>query len=213
MSVVRSSGLPSKTALRWEGARALSRRWILDAAGTVFAEEGFENATMKRIAEACDVSKVTIYAHYRDKAQLYGAVMDSHLASLPVAGLHMHGTLDLGDALMQINDGIGRLAANPSCQAFCRTLSRSDHARAVYMEHWRAVLQPYFDLAEQAMATASAGSLHSSDSEKFLRLILAEHGLPNGATPMSGSHATVALFVRAYAQRPSDAWQAPPERG
>src|SRR5690606_33730306 len=122
-------------------------RWMLDAAGTVFAEEGFENATMKRIAEVCGVTKVTIYAHYRDKARLYKAVMDGHLASIPDARLDPHVAMDLGDALMRISDGIERLAADPACQAFCRTLSRSDHARDVYMEHWSTKLEPYLDLA------------------------------------------------------------------
>lgn len=198
MSVAASSGFPSKTALRWEGARALSRRWMLDASGTVFAEEGFENATMKRIAEVCGVTKVTIYAHYRDKARLYRAVMDGHLASIPDARLDAHGAMDLGAVLMRISDGIERLAADPACQAFCRTLSRSDHARDVYMEHWSTKLEPYLDLATRAMASAPVRSSHSDDSEKFLRLILTEHGLPHGAMPVSGSEATVALFMRAY---------------
>lgn len=204
MSTAAYSPPQSKTALRWESARALSRRLILDAAGTVFAEEGFENATMKRIADVCGVTKVTVYAHYRDKARLYKAVMDGHLTSMPPAELNMQGAVDLGEALTRITDGIGRLAADASCQAYCRSFSRSAYASDVYLKHWCATLQPYLDLAIQALRMASVGAMNATDSEKFVRLVLAEQGLPQGLTPVSDSKATVALFERAYGMQLRD---------
>jgi len=189
----------SKTSLRWERARESARRCIREGAATVFAEEGFERATMRRIAAVCGVTKVTLYAHYRDKERLYRAVMDGHLASMPSGALGMHGVADLGDALMRITDGIGRLAADASCQAFCRALSHFGPAHDVYREHWHAMPAPYFKLAEDAFTKASSRPTHAADSEKFLRLLLTEHGLPQGDRPVSGPDATVALFLRAYA--------------
>ena len=199
MNAAASTGGASKTTLRWERARARSRRSILDAAATVFAEEGFERATMKRIAEACGITKVTLYAHFRDKERLYRAVMDGHLASMPSGMLDMHGVADLGDALKRIADGIGRLAADASCQAFCRSLSRSGPASDVYRDRWNAVLEPYMTLADDVFLRASARPTNAADSENFLRLVLTEHGLPQGPGRFSTSDATVALFLWAYA--------------
>lgn len=198
MNAAASTAFASKTTLRWESARAQSRRCILDAAATVFAEEGFEGATMRRIAAVCGVTKVTIYAHYRDKERLYKAVMDSHLAAMASGKPDMQGTAGLGDALMRISSGIGRLAADASCRAFCASLSRSIYASEVYIEHWNAMLEPYLTCAEQAFAKASVRASNAGDGEKFLTLLLAGHGLPGGARPMAECGATVALFVRAY---------------
>lgn len=202
MTTASSTRCASKTSLRWEQARAHSRRCIHDAAATVFAEDGFESATMKRIAEVCGVTKVTLYAHYRDKERLYRSVMDGHLALMPSGELDMQGVADLGDALRRISDGIRRLAADSSCQAFCRTLSRSSLASDSYSAHWNAMLEPYLTRAQAAFGKASAHPTTTADSERFLRLVLTEHGLPQGARPVSTSDATVALFVRAYAAPP-----------
>jgi AcrR family transcriptional regulator len=197
MSTGESPTFPSKTALRWKRARAESRQCILDAAGTVFAEEGFEHTTMKRIASVCGVTKVTIYAHYRDKERLYTSVMDGHLASMTSGELSLPAGTDLGDALMCIAGGIERLAANPSCLAFCRSLLRSGPGIDLYRERWSTVLEPYLDLAEKAFERVSVGSTCSGDGERFVSLLLAEHGLPQGRRRASDSHATTALFLRA----------------
>lgn len=189
---------PSRTALRWEAARAQSRQCILDAAGVVFAQEGFERATMKRIAEVCGLSKVTLYAHFRDKEDLYTSVMDGHLASMPSCELDLHAVTDPGDALLRITEAIERTAADSSCQAFCKALSRSGWSRDVYLNRWGVLLEPYLDVAERVFAQASVRSTNARDSEMFLTLILLERGLPLGAWPVADSAATVALFLRSY---------------
>lgn len=195
-----SSQLPlaSKTAVRWENARSRSRQGILEAAGEVFAKDGFESATMKRIAEVCGVTKVTVYAHFRDKARLYQAVMEGHLAVMPQPTLYAGREVELSDALVGIADGIQTLASHPSCQAFCQALMRSELEKRAYMEVWTAMLQPYREAAVRAFANASPSSNHAEDGEKFLRLILAEQGLPQGTVPVSSSDATIALFARSY---------------
>lgn len=48
---------------------------ILEAAKTIFLKEGFEAASMDTIAKTANVSKATLYAHYRSKVDLFGAVI------------------------------------------------------------------------------------------------------------------------------------------
>lgn len=198
MNAPRPPVRASRTALRWESARAESRQRILHAAGEVFTEDGFESATMKRIAEVCGITKVTIYAHYRDKERLYRAVMDGYLGSMPKPALEMRREVGLRDALACIVQDIRILAGDPSCQAFCQILLRSDMQKSAYMDRWNEVLQPYRESAVRAFSDVSPKLNNGEDGEKFLRLILAEQGLPKGTAPVSGSNATIELFTRSY---------------
>ncbi|MEN5264458.1 TetR/AcrR family transcriptional regulator [Stenotrophomonas sp. TWI587] len=184
--------------MRWEKARSRSRQGILEAAGHVFIDDGFEKATMKRIAEVCGVTKATVYAHFRDKVRLYNAVMDRYLASMPEATFDPGAEVELAGALTCIAQGIRTLASHPACQAFCRTLTRSELDKGTYLERWNAILQPYAQAAVCALANVSRSQINSEDGEKFLRLILAEEGLPQGTEPVSSSDATIALFLRSY---------------
>jgi len=59
-----------------EREKAALREKILGAAWEVFAEQGYEAATMRRIADKIDYSPTAIYFHFGDKASLIKAVCD-----------------------------------------------------------------------------------------------------------------------------------------
>src|SRR3974377_491950 len=46
------------------------RQEILMAASELFVKEGFENVSMRRIAEKIEYSPTTIYLYFKDKAEL-----------------------------------------------------------------------------------------------------------------------------------------------
>ncbi len=46
------------------------RQEILDAASELFVREGFENVSMRRIAEKIEYSPTTIYLYFKDKSEL-----------------------------------------------------------------------------------------------------------------------------------------------
>ena len=52
------------------------RESILDAAAKVFIDEGYDNASMDRIAEVAVASKRTVYNHFPSKEALFQAVVD-----------------------------------------------------------------------------------------------------------------------------------------
>ncbi len=58
------------------------RRLILDRAAMVFAEEGFDRATVARVAQACEISKANIYHYYPGKDAILFDILDSHLSGL-----------------------------------------------------------------------------------------------------------------------------------
>ena len=69
------------------------RRAILDAAGRLFLERGFNATSMDAIAEAAPVSKPTLYSHFKDKNDLFAAVINGRCCSL-VYSLHEHTSAD-----------------------------------------------------------------------------------------------------------------------
>ena len=50
--------------------RAETQRKILDAARRLFAVEGYEAVTMRRISDACEYTPAALYNHFPDKAAL-----------------------------------------------------------------------------------------------------------------------------------------------
>jgi TetR/AcrR family transcriptional regulator, regulator of cefoperazone and chloramphenicol sensitivity len=64
-----------------------TRQRILNAAGEVFAEQGFEGATVRAITQRAGVNVAAINYHFRDKAELYSRVIFDACASRSVADL------------------------------------------------------------------------------------------------------------------------------
>lgn len=58
-----------------------TRQQLLDAAAAVFTERGYAGATTKEIARRAGVSEGTIYRHFADKRELFGAVFANRNAS------------------------------------------------------------------------------------------------------------------------------------
>ncbi len=52
------------------------RRQILDAAREVFVREGYENVSMRKIAERIEYSPTTIYLYFKDKADLLNCLRE-----------------------------------------------------------------------------------------------------------------------------------------
>src|SRR4051812_47694437 len=81
-----------------------TRERVLDAAATVFAEQGFEGARVAQIAQAAGLSVGAIYNHYGSKAELLAAVVERHSAaelSQLMASEHATGVLDLIEVVGQ----------------------------------------------------------------------------------------------------------------
>jgi len=70
------------------------RAHILKGAAKVFATEGFDRASMRQLAQECEVSKATIYHYYDSKDALLFDILDSYLAELRdrICGLDLANT-------------------------------------------------------------------------------------------------------------------------
>ena len=81
------------------------RRAILDAAEVLFAEHGYDRARLDEIAARVGIRRASLLYHFRDKASLYAAVLDSLLDDVATryhrvldqdapAGLRLEQTVD-----------------------------------------------------------------------------------------------------------------------
>jgi AcrR family transcriptional regulator len=88
-------------AERREQEKAALRERILDAARRLFAVEGFEQVTMRRIAQDIGYSATTLYLHFPDKQTLFAEICHHDFTALS-AGFA---------ALADIPDPVDRITA------------------------------------------------------------------------------------------------------
>lgn len=67
---------------RRERERLETRAKIIDAARDLFAREGYEAVSMRRIAEAIEYSPTAIYVHFRDKQDLLVQICQADFVAL-----------------------------------------------------------------------------------------------------------------------------------
>jgi len=70
------------TKQRREREKEALRQDILDAARDLFVKEGYENVSMRRVAEKIEYSPTTIYLYFEDKASLLYAICEETFAKL-----------------------------------------------------------------------------------------------------------------------------------
>ncbi|MES2833633.1 MAG: TetR/AcrR family transcriptional regulator [Pseudomonadota bacterium] len=67
---------------RRQAAKIRTRQKVLDAARALFAERGYEPATIRDIAKGAGMSTGAVFANFQDKAELFEAVLSEDLARL-----------------------------------------------------------------------------------------------------------------------------------
>ena len=67
---------------RRQAAKVRTRQKVLDAARALFAERGYEPATIRDIAKGAGMSTGAVFANFQDKAELFEAVLAEDLASM-----------------------------------------------------------------------------------------------------------------------------------
>ena len=73
---------PVRSQRKAKGSGHLRRAEILEAAERVFVEQGYEGATIRRIADEVGLSSTALYMHFRDKGQILDEICVGHFQAL-----------------------------------------------------------------------------------------------------------------------------------
>ena len=71
------------TTERRARAKQLLRGEILDAARELFIKHGYENVSMRKIAEKIEYSPTTIYLYFHDKSEILHTLCEETFAGSP----------------------------------------------------------------------------------------------------------------------------------
>lgn len=79
-------------AERKEKQKTEIRKMILDASMKLFVEEGFENVTIRKIADLIEYSPTTVYLYFKDKNEIFYQLHElgfqkMAISSQPIAGI------------------------------------------------------------------------------------------------------------------------------
>lgn len=97
--VEKNSTSASKPSRRRRLPAAERRAQILAIARDLFVTEGFERASMRRIADAAGISPTAIYDHFADKEALLTAIAEEFFQGLTVA---LNDAREGGDPLLAL---------------------------------------------------------------------------------------------------------------
>jgi AcrR family transcriptional regulator len=193
-----------------EAASAERRAAMLAAAKVVFLEEGYETASMDRIAEQAATTKRTLYDHFGSKEALFAAVVERGCANVVA---QMPGPGDLpADPRAGLHEAAARIVAlmtSPACSRLARIIAGEAERRPQFA----ATLQGAFDTG-QAKLTAYldtcvvSGRLKPHDTAQTARLFsdgisrAASHrALFGPAQDASDAMADAEVFVAAVLSR------------
>lgn len=145
---------------RRQAAKVRTRQKVMEAARALFAQRGYEPATIRDIAKGAGMSTGAVFANFQDKAELFEAVLAEDMARLAET---MKGAADKDGAVRQRLLSI--LAAGYHASLDQLPLVQAVVARSWFQPHSaeqraRAAVKPLAALVEEALrAGVTAGQL------------------------------------------------------
>lgn len=207
----RRGGRPSRAAAEQLGET------ILEAATELFLSEGYGVTSIEAVARRARISKRTFYSRFRDKAELFGAVVHRVVERLRPPG---DAGLFEGDSLEQILTRLARVILRAALTPQALALHRVILAEATRFPELAAVVterggsrEAVTRIAALLEREARAGRLALEDASfaaaQFLQMVVAlpqrrALGLGTAMTPPeleSWARDTVALFLNGCRSR------------
>ena len=83
--MVESTSAASRSARKPKGEGHARRAEILEAAERIFVEQGYDGATIRKIADEVGLSSTALYMHFRDKSEILAEICRGAFARLTAA--------------------------------------------------------------------------------------------------------------------------------
>ena len=102
---MESQGVTMGIAERREREKEQRKNDIIDAAERVFFSKGWQGATMDDVAEAVELSKATLYLYFKNKEELYAAIL---VRGSEILRVMFQEAIDTKDTGIEQVEAIGR---------------------------------------------------------------------------------------------------------
>jgi AcrR family transcriptional regulator len=134
--------VPAELGLR-ERKKRLTRQQIFDAAHKLFAKRGFDSVTVAEIAQAADVSEVTVFNYFPTKEDLfYGGMQFFEEELIDAVRSRPRGESALGAFRRRLLEGADRLATKERVDAI-RKAARAISASPALVARERDIVDRY----------------------------------------------------------------------
>ena len=115
-----------------------TRQSLLDAAELVFYDKGVARASLAEIAQAAGATRGAIYWHFKDKVDLFNAMMDR--VTLPLEAVCNAGeVVELGDPLLRVRSVVRQLLVVMVTDAHTRRVFEIGMYRVEYVSELSGV--------------------------------------------------------------------------
>jgi AcrR family transcriptional regulator len=176
---------------------------ILDTSAKLFSQHGYKEVSIRDIAQACGLTNAALYYHFKNKEDLFLAMLQrDHEQTLVALREAANGPGDLREDLKQL---VARYAAitcerRQSFQTLRRDLSNVEAVRRhkLFAEMRSSFMRPLEERLAQAQAD---GEIQTGDTRFYARLLhgmiiaLAHEGRPDKPRKASASEVSAAVDV------------------
>lgn len=114
------------------------RQQIIQAAGELFVEHGFEKVSMEGIAKFAGVSKQTVYSHFGNKQQLFTAAIEAKCDEYTLVPEEQSRTMDCETYLTSFCTDLCSLLASPEAIGILKACIREDSNTEIGELFWAA---------------------------------------------------------------------------
>ncbi|MGV9786951.1 TetR/AcrR family transcriptional regulator [Streptomyces sp. NPDC003435] len=181
---------------------ARRRETILEAAGRLFAEQGFEWTTVAQIASAAGVSSGSVFYYFDDKPSVFRAVFEQALPENEALIARHRGTEEPLAAILDVVSGLAADAEDPNASGMVVELLR----RIGHDEQLGAVVERASEVVREGLAGLVARGIEAgtvdpvldpADTATWLENIVdaAYLGARPGHSPLPELRRTVARYL------------------
>lgn len=139
-----------------EESQARTRAKLLDCAPYVVAREGYEGASIDKIAEAAGFSKGAFYSNFGSKEEFFFELLDRHAGQdiVEMRGL-LRGVSDPETIIERVSNWAGQRASDPVWGLLALELFRrvrrettyNERPSTLFLEQWREIGQMLLPIA------------------------------------------------------------------
>jgi TetR/AcrR family acrAB operon transcriptional repressor len=170
-----------------------TRNRILDTAERVFLKRGVSRTSLDDIAEAAGVTRGAIYWHFKNKADLFEAMMER--VSLPMEDMQAHVDGNLEDPLDSVRACALRVLEHVTTDPQSRRVQEICHFKVEYVDEMEQLRARHVECRTNALALVERG----------LRSAAKKGLLAPGVNPRLaaiGLHAMVVGLIQSWALDP-----------